>query len=253
MNDIEKMSININKMHELSQDILKDAAKRGASQAEVVIRADKGFSVNAREGQVETVEYNQDKSIEVKVFFGKRSGVSSLSDIRPEAVTAAVEAACHIATFTDEDSAAGLAEKNELAFGYPAIPMAYPWSLTVEQAIELACQCEREAVAQDKRIMSADEVNVSTGEGWFLYANSYGFTGDFASTQHQISCVLVAKEGAEMQRDYSYTIATDPADLTPVSAIAKEAAERTVQRLGARRLKTMKTPVIFHANVGRIV
>jgi PmbA protein len=177
--------------------------------------------------------------------------MASLSDISASAVNAAVEAACHIAKFTDEDPAAGLAEKNQLAFKYPHLPLAFPWSITVEKAIELACQCEREALAHDKRIMSAEEVSVSTGEGWFLHANSHGFVGDFAHTQHQMSCVLVAKEDGDMQRDYSYTIAMDPAELKSASAVANEAAQRVVRRLGARRLRTMKTPVIFHAEEAR--
>src|SRR5205085_5520271 len=110
-------------------------------------------------GDVETVEYNQDKSIEINVFFGNRSGTASISDIRPEAIKAAVQAACHIAKFTDVDVAAGLAEKEEFGFQYKKLNMAYPWALTVEQAIEMACQCEREALALDKRIMSAEETS----------------------------------------------------------------------------------------------
>src|SRR3990167_608474 len=110
MNEIVQSVLNLNQLQHLSKDILEEAARLGAHQAEVSIGANKGFSVTAREGEVETVEYNQDKVIEITVFFGKRSGSASLSDIRPEAIRAAVEAACHIAKFTDEDPASGLPE-----------------------------------------------------------------------------------------------------------------------------------------------
>src|SRR5579872_5448503 len=82
-------------------DILHEAAKRGASDAEVDVAVNKGFSVSARMGDVESVEYNQDKVIDITVYFGQRTGSSSLSDLRPEAIRSAVEAACHIARFTD--------------------------------------------------------------------------------------------------------------------------------------------------------
>ena len=84
----------------IAQDILQEASRLGASQAEVSVHGSKGFSVTARQGDVETVEYNQDKAIEITVYVGKRSGSASLSDTRPEAIRSAVEAACHISRFT---------------------------------------------------------------------------------------------------------------------------------------------------------
>lgn len=250
MNDVEKL-LSSNHLQSIAQDILKEAARLGASQSEVSIAANKGFTVRAQGGDVETVEYNQDKVVEITVYFGKRTGTSSLSDLRPEAIRAGVEAACHIAKFTDEDPVSGLAEKDELAFHYPALDLAYPWSISVEKAIELACQCEREALAYDKRIMSAEDVSVGTSEAINIYANSHGFIGHYPVSHHELSCVLIAKEGDEMQRDYSYTIAADPSLLESTMLVAKQAAERSVRRLGARRLPTMKAPVIFAAEEAR--
>lgn len=249
--DGQKSVINTSHLQTIAKDVLQEAARLGAHQAEVGIATSKGFSVTAREGDVEKVEYNQDKVIEIQVYFDRHTGSASISDIRPEAVRAAVEAACHIAKFTGEDPAAGIAEKEELAYDYPQLDIFYPWDITVEKAIELACQCEREALAYDKRIMSAEEVSVATGEGWELYANSNGFMGFYPHTRHEMSCVLVAKEGDEMQRDYSYTVSLDPKHLESVSAIAKQAAEKTVRRLGARNLPTMKSPVIYFAEEAR--
>ncbi|OGT43366.1 MAG: metalloprotease PmbA [Gammaproteobacteria bacterium RIFCSPHIGHO2_12_FULL_37_34] len=248
---INKLSFDINKLQEISQDILHEAARLGASQAEVGIGTNKGFSIGARGGDVETVEYHQDKTVDVTVFFGKRMGSARFSDLTGDAIRAAVEAACHIAKFTDEDPAAGLADKSELAFHYPPMDLAYPWGISVEEAITLACQCEQEALAYDKRIMSAEDIRIATIEAFGLHANSYGFMGCFPYTRHEISCVLIAKENNEMQRDYSYTTACDANELESVSLIAKQAAEKSIRRLGARRLSTMKTPVIYIAEEAR--
>lgn len=248
----EKFSLtNPDHFKNISSDILQQAQRLGASQAECVIALSKGFTVSAHDGEVETVEYNQDKSIEINVLFGKRSGTASISDIRPEAIKAAVEAACHIAKFTGEDPAAGLAEKEELAFQFPELNMAYHWPLSVEQAIDLACQCEREALAIDKRIMSAEETTVNTMEAFYLYANSNGFMGSYPHTRHELSCVLIGKKDDEMQRNFSYTVATDPSQLQSTTHVAREAVERTVSHLGARKINTMKTPVIYLAEEAR--
>jgi len=251
MNAMEQSIFNASQFQMLSDDILQEAKREGASSAEVSIAANKGFSVSAHEGDVETVEYNQDKVIEITVYFGKRTGSASISDVRPDAVHAAVRAACHIAKFTDADPAAGIAEKDELALPYPKLDLAYTWPISVEKAIELACQCEREALAYDKRIMSSEETSVATLEALHLYANSNGFIGFYPYTRHEISCVLIGKQGNEMQRDYSYTVASNSANLESISHVATRAGERTVRRLGARRLKTTKTPVIFMAEEAR--
>lgn len=249
--DVAQSHFNIQFLQTLSQDILAEATKLGAAQAEVGITTNKGFVVSAHNGDVETVEYNQDKDISINVYFGKRIGTASISDVRKEAIRDAVEAACHIAKFTDEDPASGLAEKEELAFHYPDMQLAFPWSISVDQAIELACLCEREAVAADKRIMSAEPATVATLEVQNLYANSNGFMGHYTYSRHELSCVLIAKAKDEMQRDYSYTVSADPTHLKSAAEVARQAVERTVHRLGARRLKTCKVPVIYAAEEAR--
>lgn len=251
MKKIEKNKFDLSKLQSIAKDILKEAARNGADQAEVSIDANKGFSVSAREGEVETIEYNQDKMIDITVYIGKRTGSAGISDLQPKAILAAVEAACHIAKFTDEDESSGIADKNELAFNYPKLDLDCPWNISVEEAIEIACQCEQEALAYDKRIMVSEETRVATVDAVNIYANSHGFEGFYPSSQHEISCVLVAKDGDEMQRDYSYSIAVDPTQLESVKQIARDAAERTVSRLGARRVATEKVPVIYIAEAAR--
>ncbi len=251
MNELKQTMVGRKELEAVASSILAEAKRQGADQAAVSVGANKGFTVNARGGEVETIEYHQDKGIEIAVMFGKCNGAASISDMRPEAIRDAVAAACHIAKFTDPDPDAGLADKSELAFDYPEIEMNYPWAVTVEKAIELAVQCEQEALACDKRIISAEAASVSTVEAINLYANSHGFMGVFPHTRHDLTCILVAKDKDEMQRDYSYTVACDPKKLKSSSEVAKQAAERTVKRLGARKIATQKAPVIFAAEEAR--
>lgn len=238
-------------LSDIATAVLEEAKRLGADQAEVSVAANKGFSVSVHNDDVERVEYNQNKVVDISVSFGKRTGSASVSDLNKDSWQKAVVAACHIAKFTDADPDAGLADREELAFQYPELDLATRWPITVEEAITLALQCEREALSYDRRIMSAEDVQVSTNEAWYVYANSHGFVGSFPGTSHEISCVLVAKDKDEMQRDYSYTAATDPSLLLSASVIAKDAADKTLKRLGAKQLPTMKAPVIFHAEEAR--
>src|SRR3989338_4626154 len=103
MSEPVQMEYDLESVNNLISSILQEAQHQGASSAEVDIEVNKGFSVSARKGDVESVEYNQDKGIDITVYFGKRTGSASLSDFRMEAVRSAVKAACNIARFTDED------------------------------------------------------------------------------------------------------------------------------------------------------
>src|ERR1700730_14943203 len=111
MKEMIQQELNSDTLKILANDVLQEAKHQGATSAEVDVHVHKGFNVTVRKGDVETVEYNQDKAIAMMINCVKRSGSTSLSDMRPEALRAAVKAACNIARFTDEDECAGLADK----------------------------------------------------------------------------------------------------------------------------------------------
>jgi PmbA protein len=240
-----------NNVEELIATILAEAKRQGATSAEVDVGVTKGYSVQVRMGEVETVEYNQDKVIGLSVYFGQRSGAASMSDSRPEAITAAVKAACNIARYTDTDNCGGLADKELLAFGFKDPDLYHPWKLTVQDAIELATSCEGLALSLDKRVHNSEGVSVATSEGIHGYGNSHGFIGALKSTHHEMSCVLLAKSQDEMQRDYSFTLATDPLLLDHPDKLAKEAVKNTIARLDSRRVPTCRVPVIYAAEEAR--
>src|SRR5438067_11868227 len=94
-------------MGQAARAALAIARTKGASDAEVEVSAAVGQSVTVRRGEVETVEYNRDKGLGITVYFGKRRGNASTSDLAPEAVERTVEAACAIARHPADDDAAG--------------------------------------------------------------------------------------------------------------------------------------------------
>jgi PmbA protein len=84
-----------------------------------------------------------------------------------------------------------------------------------------------------------------------VYGNSHGFLAGYPSSSHSLSCVLLAQEGEDMQRDYWYSAARVPGELDDVSVVGRRAGARAVARLGARQLSTRKAPVLFAADMAR--
>jgi len=200
-------------------------------------------------GEVETVEHTRDHGLWISVYFGQRKGSASTSDLSPKAICDAVGQACSIATHTQEDRCAGLAPAELMAKEVPGLDLNHPWSIDVDSAIRLATECEDAARAADPRIVNSEGASFSTHAGLQLYGNSHGFIGGYPSTRHGLSCAVVGKEGDSMQRDHWWTSARAPEDLDPAADVGRRAAERTVARLGARRLSTREAPVLFRAEL----
>lgn len=232
-------------------DMLSEARKLGASAAEAGVSVEAGLSVNVRLGEVDTLEHNRDKGLGITVFVGKRKGSASTSDFSSRAIRETVQAACDIARYTEEDEYAGLADADLMATDIPDLDLYHPWRLSAEQAIELAQACEASGRESDSRISNSEGASVSSHDGLRIYGNSHGFRGHYLSSRHSLSCTLIGQDEAGMQRDYWYTVSRDPDGLESADAVGHKAAERTIARLGARRLRTCEVPVIFQAEIAR--
>jgi len=236
-------------LKELVSDVLAEARQQGATSAEASISVSQGLSVNVRLGEVETVEHTRDKGLSITLFFGTHSGSASTTDLSPAALRGCVQAAASIARYTAADEFAGLASPDELAREIPDLDLYHPWDPGVDRAIALARECEAEARGTDERITNSDGASVSTHAGIEVYGNSHGFLAGIPTTRHSLSVAVVGQDAGGMQRDYWYTSARDARDLESPTAVGRTAAARTVRRLGARKLTTRTTPVLYEAPV----
>ncbi len=230
-------------------DLLQEAKRRGASAAEAVVSNTTGLEIAVRLGEVETVEHTRDHGLGISVYFGHRKGSASTSDLSAEAVRDAVRQACSIATHTQEDRCAGLAPAALMATAVPDLDLNHPWDIAVDDAVQLAIDCEEAARSADPRIVNSEGASFGSSAGLSVYGNSHGFVGGYPSTRHELSCAVVAKEGDSMQRDFWWTTARAPGDLEPAERVGQRAAERTLGRLNARRIGTCEVPVLFRADV----
>ncbi len=236
-------------LEDIAVRILEQTKKMGATGAEVALSLESGLSATVRMAGVETIEFNHDKSLGLTLYRGKRKGSVSTTDLSHDALKNLVEKAYRIAEYTEEDAAAGLPDKENLAINFLDLALNHPWEVDAEDAIRFAKECEETALAFDPRIFNSEGATFATHNHFRVYANSDGFLGSYPSTRHSLNCIVVGKQKDSMQRDYDYTIARDSKDLDPGKKIGRSAAERTIQRLGARKIKTCKSPVLFSAEI----
>lgn len=235
----------------VAQQALEMARKAGATQAEAGVSASRGYSLNVRQQAVESLEFQQDLDLSLTVYVGLRKGSASTGDLSPQGIASAVQAAIDIARATGEDPCHGLADAARLATAFPDLQLDHPWDIAPAKAIELARACEAAALAVDVRIRQSEGAGFSTHRSESVYANSHGFVGHRCSTAHGLNCAVVAAEGEDMQRDDWYTYDRRADRLESPEAVGHEAGRRAVRRLGARRVRTQRAPVLLVPELAR--
>jgi PmbA protein len=159
---------------------LAHAKKLGASDAGAEVSEGCGLSVSVRNGELENVERNRDKSLGVTVYIGNRRGNASTSDFSDAAIEQTVRAAYDIARFTAEDPFASLPDADDIV---PVnerernLDLFFPWAVTSEEAAVLALECEAAALGVSKRITNSEGAAVSAQQSHFFSAHTRGFRG----------------------------------------------------------------------------
>ncbi|MGD0800960.1 MAG: TldD/PmbA family protein [Terracidiphilus sp.] len=241
-------------LESLTADVVAQAMKAGASDAEAVAREGDEFSVNVRMGQVETLKESGSQRLGLRVFLGVRSASSSTSDLTLEGIRQLVEGAVALAKVTEEDPFSGLPERGELGSigGDLHLYSEDVYSLAGAERIELARRAEAAALAADERITNSDGGSFEAATGRKALANSRGFHGEYRSSYAGVSAAPLAVDvNGTKQSDSWWSSARRLKDLDSPESIGKEAARRVLRRLGARRVPTQRVPIVFAPEVAR--
>ncbi|MBN2689054.1 MAG: metalloprotease PmbA [Gammaproteobacteria bacterium] len=236
---------------QLMYQILRYANQVGASESEVSLSDDSGLNVSVRLGEVENIIRSLDYALSVTVYFGKRSGSASTTDLSEASWRKCVDKACHIAKFTEEDECIGLADPEFLAYVYPDLDLYHPWNLSVDDAISLALKGEAAGFAVDKCIKNSEGFTVETAHGNSYFATSNGFFGINSSSHHTLSGVFIARENQEMQQEHDYSTALLASKLDAVELVGERAAKRALEKLGTKNTikHRGKVPIIFENRI----
>jgi PmbA protein len=238
-------------LRDMAERVLARARQGGASGADCEVSEAYGLTVTVRKGKPDTIEHNRDRSVGVTVYFGERPktrrGHASTADLTPTAIDQTVDAALAIARHTAEDDAAGLPEPDLLAKKMPDLDLFHPWTLSTEEAIELAKRCESAAFAYAPVIKNSEGATVSSQQSQFVLANSLGFMGGYPGSRHYLSCAVIAEQKGLMQRDDWYSSSRVPTQIADPRPLGRYAAQRAAARLGSRKIATCQAPVLFEA------
>ncbi len=236
---------------EQGQALLKQAAKQGASGGDVVVAEGDSFSAQVRLREVEKISSARGKNLGLRLFFGKRSAITSTSDLTLSSLDRLVSDTCALAQLAEEDAFSGLPASALCAKTFPDLDLVDSeiGAVSIEEKIDLAKRAEQAALEQDPRLNNSDGADFSHYHSSVLYVASNGFSGAFEGSGSSLSVVPIASQDGQMQRDYWYSSRRKFRQLESAESIGRKAAMRTLRRLGARKVSTQQVPVIFDPEI----
>ena len=230
-----------------ASDIVRQAIELGASDAECTLAEGEEFSAQVRMRALETLKDSGSRRAGLRVLVGRRVGSAHTSDFSSSGIRQMLESALAIAAISTEDPFAGLPDASDLGTLSGDLQLFSDdiQSVDTPARIQLALEAEEAALSSDPRITNSDGASFSARSGGRVFANSRGFLGSYRTSGCSISATPVARSGDAMERDYWYSSARSYSKLDSPAAVGRRAAERTLRRLGARKVSTQKAPVIF--------
>jgi PmbA protein len=232
---------------QIVEEILEESRRIGATEADVIALDDELVSVQVRLGEIDMLRSARESRIGLRLFSSKRSATSSTSDLSEDSLKHLVEDTYALAAATAHDEFSGLPSLEECAKSVPELNLydAGGEGLSLDERIHRAKTAEAAALSHDPRITNSEGAEFSSNLYRVIYGSSRGFLGEYRGSAFSLSVTPIATSDGAMQRDYWYVYARDLSSLDSPEAIGRLAAERTVRRLGARKITTREVPVVF--------
>ena len=237
-----------NRLLSTLESLLGKAKKAGADAADAVVVEGTSLSVAFRLGQPEKVERSEGGDIGLRVFIGKRQAIVSSADRSEAALSELAERAVAMAREVPEDSHCGLADPDQIAKTLPLLDSSDPEEPATSTLVDWARRAEDAARAVEG-VTNSEGAEAAWGKSRVAMAASNGFANSYEVSSSTISASVLAGGSDGMERDYDYSSAVYAADLRSPEDIGRSAGERTVKRLGARKMPTGKLPVVFDPRI----
>jgi PmbA protein len=230
------------------ESLLDKAKKAGAEAADSVVVEGTSLSVAFRLGQPEKVERSEGGDIGLRVFIGKRQAIVSSADRSEAALAELAERAVAMARQVPEDGFCGLAEPGQIAKSLPRLDSCDPEELTASTLVDWARRAEDSARAVEG-VTNSEGAEAAWGKSRVAMAATNGFAHSYQVSSSTVSASVLAGNSDGMERDYDYSSAVYAADLRSPEEIGRSAGERTVRRLGGRKMPTGKLPVVYDPRI----
>ena len=238
-------------LSDIAQQLLAAARNAGADSADTITVDGTSLSITVRAGALEQANRSEGVTVGLRVLVGQRQAGVSSSDTKPDTLAQMAERAVAMAKEAPEDPHVGLASPDQLATDLDTSrlqlfdPAAEPDPARLQDE---AARAEAAAL-YNPGITQVQSSSAGYARRRVHLAASNGFSAGYDRSDRGLSCVAISGTGAGMERDYDFDSRVFQADLRDAAEIGTRAAERAVERQGARKPKTGAYPVLFDERI----
>lgn len=233
----------------LAHELIQAALKAGADAAEAAVAERQSLSVGVRLGALEEVEREESRDLGLRVFIGKRQASVSASDLSPGTSARLVERAVAMARLAPEDPYCGLAPKDKLANGpLPDLDLFDATEPTAAQ-LEDRARAAEDAARAVEGVTNSEGGSASWSAGRWRLVTSAGFEGEHHGTASSLSASVIAGEGSGMERGGEGRTARWLADLPTPEEVGRQAGERAIKRIGARKIASQTAAIVVENRI----
>lgn len=233
----------------LAGNVLKKALSEGVDGAEVFCVASTSSSVEAKGGQVDSLEGARERGLGLRIIRGDRIGFSYSSSVDDDAVARLVREASASAIESSPDPHYCLPAPS--AEGYPVVVTADPALREIGegQLADWAIALERAALERDSRVRAVRKASVGLGFGERCILSSTGIETVISSTLISASTMVMAEGDGDSQSGWEFDYSRTAGRLD-VEKVGRAAADRALRLLGAGSIASCSVPVILENSVG---
>lgn len=248
------MDQGVKKLIELGERVVGRARKNGADVAEVIARDSRDLSAKVRLGEPELIEEAGSHALGLRVIVDGRSALTYTSDPTPAGLEALVDDALELARLSERDELSSPPDASLLERTPPELDLfdATSENIDAKEATRRAIRAETSARDADKRISNSEGATFARSISAVALVTSGGFAGGYRGTHHSLNVNPVADdEGGKKRTGYYWDARRFVSSMMAEEEIGKIAAQRTVAKLGARKVETCEVPVVFDPEIGR--
>jgi PmbA protein len=239
---------------ELAAQVVADAIRLGAEQAEVSISIGRRFHVEARDRTISKLEGSTGKGLHARLYVGGgRKAALSTSDFSTGHLRESLSRVIAQASYVAPDPFAALPEQ----FAETGVDLGlYDEALASRDdaaKVDDALAMERVIRESDARVTNSSGSHYGDSISTTILANSGGFASAYTATRASRSSGPVAEDGDIKRTAHYGTASRTLAGMEDVDYVGRMAARRAVDLFGARKPPTMRVPVIFDRDVASSV
>jgi len=220
--------------------------RASVAEWEIFFSRGRSLTIEVRGGEVDGVRVSEPSGCGIRVIEGGSVGFSFTTIFGEREIDCAIDNALTAARAQTPDPA------SRFPLPAPYTPLPELWDPSVESTpqerkIGIATLLEKEVRSLDPRVRTVRRAVYADSSVEILLRNFWGVQGEYRSTSVSCSVSLVASDGDDSQSGWEFDTSHRLDRIDP-EGVARRGVERAVSLLGARKVETMRVPVLFDSH-----